>query len=234
MSLTDNIVSYWKFDEASGNASDSVGSISLTNTGVSYGSGKINNGADAGTSVSVNKTFVGGTPVINLGGSSAKSVAGWFKVNVAPTAFARFLDWRRTAGSGGEFTLGYFQQAGAGTEAFQFYPNGGTMTNHSVVLTVGQWYHLAITCDASNNVKFYIDGTSVKTGTWGTASPGSNFTQFNGANGGTTGNFSGPFSWDEWGAWNKELSAGEVTELVNGGAGKQYPFANPRRIFNIS
>ena len=29
--LTDNLVSYWKFDESSGNTTDSVGSNNLTN-----------------------------------------------------------------------------------------------------------------------------------------------------------------------------------------------------------
>ena len=47
MALTDNLVSYWKLDESSGNAADSVGSNTLTNTNtVTYSAGKINNGAD--------------------------------------------------------------------------------------------------------------------------------------------------------------------------------------------
>ena len=46
MALTDNLVSYYKLDESSGNAADSVGSNTLTNTGtMTYGTGKINNGA---------------------------------------------------------------------------------------------------------------------------------------------------------------------------------------------
>ena len=45
MALTDNLVSYWKLDESSGNAADSVGSNTLTNTGTAtYAAGKINNG----------------------------------------------------------------------------------------------------------------------------------------------------------------------------------------------
>lgn len=45
MALTDNLVSYWKLDESSGNAVDSVGSNTLTNSNVTYATGKINNGA---------------------------------------------------------------------------------------------------------------------------------------------------------------------------------------------
>lgn len=222
MAITDNMVSYWKFDESSGNAADSIGSLTLTNTGVSYSAGKIRNGADAGTSVSVNKTLLGGTPVTNLGAGAAKSVFGWFKVNANPTAFARFIDWRRSAGSSGEFALNYFLDGG--TYQFSFNLNGGSMSNYVVTLPLSTWIFLAITCDASNNAKFYIDDAVVRTGTWGAAGAAANHTQFNGANGGTTGNFSGPFSWDEWGSCNKELSATELAQIRANGGGRQYPF----------
>lgn len=45
VSLADSCIAYYKLDEASGNAADSVGSNTLTNTNVTYGTGKINNGA---------------------------------------------------------------------------------------------------------------------------------------------------------------------------------------------
>lgn len=221
MALATDIQAYWKFDESSGNAADSVGSLTLTNTGISYTTGKINNGADCGTSVSVNKVFVGGTPVWNMAAGAAKSYAFWFKCNANPTAFARVLDWRRSAGSGGEHSLHYYDDGGY---KFQMYLNGNNVSV-AQAMTVGTWYHIAMTCDASNNVKLYFNGSVILTGTWGSTGTGSNFTQINGANGGTTGNFSGPFSFDEFGVWNKELTSAEVTELINGGAGNQYPFS---------
>lgn len=221
MALTDNIVSYWKFDESSGNASDSVGSLTLTNTSVTYDAGKINNGADCGTGVSSNVGFVGGTPVWNMGGSTAKSIAFWFKPNANATAFARIIDFRRSATSSGEFTMSYYDDTGYKLAG---YLNGNTFS-YTVTLTVDTWYFIAVTCDASNNVKVYIDASQVTTGTWGTAGSGSNHTQINGANGSISGGFSGPFSFDEMGVWNKELSGAEVTELYNSGTGKQYPFS---------
>src|SRR3990167_551156 len=45
MALDTNLVAYWKMDESSGDATDSVASHTLTNTNVTYGTGKINNGA---------------------------------------------------------------------------------------------------------------------------------------------------------------------------------------------
>ena len=44
MALQDNLLSYWKLDEYTGNASDIAGGKTLTNTSGTYGSGKINNG----------------------------------------------------------------------------------------------------------------------------------------------------------------------------------------------
>jgi len=42
---TRGLVSYWKLDEQSGNAIDSVSGNTLTNNSVTYGDGKIGNGA---------------------------------------------------------------------------------------------------------------------------------------------------------------------------------------------
>ena len=52
MAITDNLISYWKLDETSGNASDSQGSNTLTNSNVTYSVGvkencAIFNGTDA-------------------------------------------------------------------------------------------------------------------------------------------------------------------------------------------
>lgn len=48
MALNTNILASWKFDESSGNATDSSGNgKTLTNTNsISYVSGKVNNAAD--------------------------------------------------------------------------------------------------------------------------------------------------------------------------------------------
>ena len=58
MAISDNLISYYKFDESSGNASDSVGSNTGTNTGLTYSAGIINNG------------------ITSIGGSGQNSVFG--------------------------------------------------------------------------------------------------------------------------------------------------------------
>jgi hypothetical protein len=78
MALTDNLVSYWKLDESSGNAADSVGSNTGTNVGsIAYSAGKINNGATMGSS----KRFDCGVTGINITGKQAFTFAMWAKVS---------------------------------------------------------------------------------------------------------------------------------------------------------
>ena len=44
MSVTTPLA-YWKLDESSGDAIDSISSLTAVNTSVTYGTGKLNNGA---------------------------------------------------------------------------------------------------------------------------------------------------------------------------------------------
>ena len=225
MALTDNIVAYWKLDESSGNASDSVGSVTLTNTGSTYVAGKINNGISFGSSSDNTNTMVNGSvggALLNLANGSAKSISFWIKANANPnTGNNRCIDFRRSSTSAGELSINYFQ---SGSDyQFSFYVNGGTLTAYVANLSVGTWYHFVMTVDSSDNITVYLNNSSVRTGTWGSAGSGSNFTQVGGANG-SSGSFCAPVAIDEFGCWNKELDSGEVSELYNGGMGLQYPF----------
>ena len=226
MALDTNLVSYWKLDESSGNAADSVGSTTLTNTGVTYAAGKINNAAVLGSSGNNGNNLLNtsvGAGGLNLSAGVAKSISWWFKPNANPsTDTNRFIDWRENTGTSGELTLSY--QNISSDYVFYFYVNGGAMSNYTANLTVGTWYYLTLTCDSSNAVKFYIDASEVTTGTWGSTGTSGNFTQIGNANGNSTGTFGGPFSIDEFGAWQKELTPSEITSLYNSGTGKQYPF----------
>jgi len=76
MALTDNLISYWKLDETSWNASDSVWSNTLTNTSVTYSSWKINNWAVFNWSAKLEKSSTS-----SLEPTSALTYWFWFKVN---------------------------------------------------------------------------------------------------------------------------------------------------------
>lgn len=231
MSLLTDLVHYWKLDESSGNASPTVGSITLTNSGTTYAAAVINNGAQWGTTTATNSNTLyntsPGTGWFNLGVNNAKTIALWFRTNATPPAAStnRFIDIRRSSSTSGEFTVSYTTDGGG---RFYYYVNG-TTEQYDTALTTSTWYHLAWTVSSGNAVNFYINGSSVDTATWGSAGSVGNICQFGNANGSTSGNFNGPFSVDEIGLWHRELTGSEVTQLYNGGAGLAYPFiiANP-------
>lgn len=227
MALTDNIKAYYKLDEASGNPADATGNgFTLTNTNtVGFGTGLINNGADFGTA-NTNKYFIIANS-LGFTGNNALTVALWVKIRTEPTGgnFYAFSVLRNVSSNPISLNLQYFDSAGttnlratrAGA-AFQdvagpFAVTLGTTVWHQVVM----WYD-------GTDLKLYLDtverGTIGSIGT-GTTNLDSNFSL--GAN--ETGAIPASTFMDEVGVWNRALSTGEITQLYNGGAGIQYPFA---------
>lgn len=86
MALTDNLISYYKLDESSGNASDSVGSNTLTNVNsVVYATAKLNKGADLERSSSQYLSIADGSQSgLDITGNI--SVSAWIKIESLPTA----------------------------------------------------------------------------------------------------------------------------------------------------
>lgn len=222
-------VAYWKFDESSGNATDEIGSVVLTNNNtVGYASAKINNGADFGTA-NTNKTF----NVANQFGltvDAAKSFAGWVNISTSP-ASGTVYDIIGLGYSAND--VAHLIEYGnlAGTIRLRCgrarYGVDDPNCLYTTTLTVGTWYHIALTVDGSRNQELYLNGTSVATSTAasGNGSFGGgtyNGTKFGTALFGITRTHCGLI--DEWGIWNVQLTASEVSELYNGGAGTSYPF----------
>lgn len=207
-------LSYWKLDESSGNAADSVGSNTAVNSNVTYSAGKINNGA-----------------VFN--GSSAKllptditifngdfSVSMWVKRNADQDGY--IFGRTQTASPYGTFNI-YFSNSSK-TLIPGVYATNATfqLVTTTTTLTAGIWYHIVFTI-SSTTMKAYINGTQ----------EGGDVT-FSGtrANVGVT-NFGMRYadsavpysgSLDEVGVWSRALSSTEVTALYNSGNGVQYPF----------
>ena len=146
MALTDNLSEYWKLDESSGNATGSVSSTVLTNYNtVSYGTGKINNGADTGSS-NTNKYL----EVINDLGmtyNASYTMGGWFKVTTAPSDLA-IMALHRMNGPGGsgesrDWSLRYDNDGGTYKLQFVFSGNAGqSILTVTQTLTVGTWYNI--------------------------------------------------------------------------------------------
>jgi len=209
MALADNLVSYWKLDESSGNASDSVGSNTLTNTSATYSAGKINNGA----------VFNGSSSKLNatISGTSTFTISCWIKPDNVTTE--QYIATRRNTSNNANYGLTILTTGKVRMNSY----NGSTSGefDSSTTLSTGTYYHIVAVFNGSSSI-LYINGSSDATGTVQTHTSGSDF--FVGANS-TLSYYDGMT--DEVGIWSRALSSTEVTSLYNSGNGISYSFAAP-------
>lgn len=215
MALTDNITSYWKFDESSGDAADSVGSFTGTNTSVTY--------SNTAPAVIGNYAVFNGSSCFTLSSgvvpaSGDFSFQFWFYGNNASGQI--FCDWSLSKRN-------IYIQANA--NKIEFYRgDGGTSQSASPVITAtlsnNTWYHIVVTQSGTTG-SIYVDAgtpvTSNVTYTGGASTSQTNyFAVYN--NGSFTNYLTGRL--DESGVWSRALSSLEITQLYNSGSGLQYPF----------
>lgn len=227
MALTDSLVSYYKLDESSGNASDSVASNTLTNNNtVTYAPEKINNGAvfAAASSQSLSITDASQTGLDLTGDFSFNF---WFNPASQPgtdTAQVLFAKWLTT---GNQRSYGFQYRDDGGTKNLGIVTSvdGSATTFNSVnqTLTNGTLYMITVT-KTGTSATIYVNASSI--GTAGTSA-----TQFNSTAGFYLGSLDGTAQFlngaeDEVGIWSRVITGTEITELYNGGAGNQYPFAS--------
>ena len=210
-SLLTGLVSYWKFE---GNSQDAVGTNHGTDTSVSYalGNGKINQGAALNGSRIV-------TPLTtSLGDFSAGC---WFKPSALSSTFAeRLMDK--------DFAVGFWlgrdaSVVGAVPERW----GGGVRTAlapygiYGAALN-GVWNHI-VTMREGTTQRLYINGALSGSATVsGVAMSGAALT-FGAQTAG--GAFKIQFaSIDEAGLWSRAITAPEVVDWYNAGAGKTHPF----------
>lgn len=219
MALATNLAHYYNFDESSGNASDSVGSLTLTNVNtVPFATAKINNGV---TGDGVSKYFANTTtsPLTYAELGSQFSVSCWVK-RIGNPAGASYVYRIQSNDGGGNYRhiILYYYSAGgwhintvAGDSAVT-YPETGNLD--LLVLTYN-----------AGTFKFYVNGSqsgsniTLSVGSTASALPNS----FGVLNDPATG---APFNVqvDELGVWSRELSSSEVTSLYNSSIGFAYPF----------
>lgn len=210
-------LSYWKFDESSGNAVDAVGSLSAVNTSVTYGAGKLNNGA-----VYNGSAFHTVSDDAAIKPSTDISFGGW--VNITSTSsYQMFFAKGENTGD----TRSYELRCNGTTTNMQVQlrVGGGSFvaSTSTTAIGTGTWVHFIYTRTGTTQ-KMYINGTSDTltsvTNNAGTIDYNADDLWFGQRNGGLR--YNGKL--DEIGIWNVALSAAEVTELYNGGAGLAYPF----------
>lgn len=202
MALTDNLTNYWKMDESSGNATDSVGGNTLTNTNITYASGKINNGAGFNSS----HTSV-------LTGS-----------NVTPTSISFWVNAVAMFNGGTGYTIGFNAsgthtlQGQGSTGKILIYDGTDRVATNTWAVGSFQHYVFIYSTSPSNGYDIYLNGSFLER----LASNQITLGVF-----GRSGGFSPEMNLDEVGFWSRALSAGEVSDLYNGGAGLPYPLVVP-------
>ena len=223
MALTDNLISVWHMNNA---WTDSIGSNHGTATGAIFStSSKL--GSHAGSFDGIDDYVT----IANEGNfdfeiNTPFSIALWMKSSTTAGDFV-FVN-KRPNDFGGYFVMGYIPSGTA--RKFLLQLMGGNTTYKykygATTINDGQWRLCIATYDGSNTLagmKLYVDGTletttDVEAGgistmlnnqpIWIGKRPSWNDQFFNG-------------SMDEGAVWSRAITAAEVTELWNGGAGME-------------
>lgn len=242
MTLVDNLLAYFKFDENAGTSlADSVGSHTGTFVGTAgsqWVAGLINyalqfNGSN-------NLVTMAADP---LQGKTAWTIQGWVRI----TANGARQNWVSNAGYVGGHTTGYglgFTNAslGIGLNANSVMLRIGTSADNSIwstaanTIAVNTWYHIVLVHTDGSTPIIYINGSAAAltfstlnqgsatpTVLWGNEPPGiGDDAQSYDYHNWTVGKI------DEVAFWDRALTSTEAATLYNSGAGLQYgvsPFA---------
>lgn len=215
MALTDNLISYWKYDEPSGDAADSSGnSKTLTNNNTAtYVDGKIANATDLERGSSqffsrANGTYYDGT---------SGTINCWVNYETLTSVLTIFDN---TVGGGGG-TKGLDIRIEEDQSISFYFGDGNNECDGATALSAATWYMVTCTWDTSGKQVFIngvLDGvnTTDETLTAGAA------TIYVGNRGGIAENFDGLI--DEFGFWSRVLTSDEISTLYNAGDGLTYPF----------
>ncbi len=221
MALIDNLISYWKLDESSGNAIDVHGDNDGTIVVATQGAGGIINTAYDfdGTN---DEVVVPDTANLRITGDLTYSVwvyLGDFNANTIISKAESPGNW---AGVG---LIHIHNPSGVETLYFR---RGNSVNDEDALIWTGldeislnTWTHIVVTADGTT-WKMYVNGDEKATGTKTvTVADSGNDLHF-GLSPNSDNDFLGRI--DEIGIWNRALGPTEVTELYNSGNGLAYPF----------
>ena len=227
MALTDNLISYWKLDESSGNRADSHGSNTLTNNNSTpSATGKINSGADF---TPASSHYLSVADNASLSPTSEMSV--WVKLDALQDYAAFVSKWNEDASAR---TFGIALE----TSKFRFWisDDGGNFDaiSNTTSVSTGTWYHIVTTYkNETNGIKIYVNGTAAQTSPSNSTSVFDSSAEFRVARAqkfaGLTNIVDGVI--DEVGYWSRALTSQEVSDLYNSGSGFAYPFSGGGAVF---
>lgn len=225
MALADNLIAFWRLDEASGTREDNFGSNDLTDVNtVTQAVGQVGDAAQFTNANSETLTIADNSDLST--GDIDFSLSVWVRLDNKDTSQFIIGKW---AGVGDNRE--YFIWFNVSTSRFEFIvspdgtdPGSGTATADNLGSpAVATFYHIIAWHDSvANTVNIVVDDGSVDSTSFsgGPTNLGSAF---------RIGAFGDDFSFldgrvDAAGFWKKVLSSAERTELNNGGLGIEFPF----------
>jgi hypothetical protein len=220
MSTLTNLIAYWRMDETSGDRRDSIGAFDLEPAGtVNQTTGKLGGGAVAMPSAA---TWLAASGTVPADFSAATmTLAGWLRIDTASGTNTRaILQFKVHNGSGGnvrELTLSINNNTG---ELELNTRDVDTNTDETVVastfgaLSTGTWYHVVIVW-AGGTARILVNGTE---NSGSAKSMFSSLTVQSHVFGYST-TSDHEISLDDWGLWNEEISATDISDLYNSGSG---------------
>ena len=221
MALIDNLVSYWKLDEASGTRYDSHGSNDLSdNNTVTSATGKVGTAAEFNDS---NLEYLSCTSNTSLQtGDIDFTIAAWVYRVAGGQGYDDHVYVSKDSASNREFVLASSEYYGANYTFFQYGANVATISG----LTVNTWHFLVGWYDSLANLLYVQldDGTPASVSASGFTVGSADFRIGARAYSGAEGYCKGKI--DEVGFWKRVLTSGERTQLYNGGSGLAYPFSS--------
>lgn len=160
------VIAYWKLDEGSGNALDSVGAYPLIQNGtVPSSSGKIDGSRGSFTGANYFNWSAGGS-LSTVFDSSTLMVEGWVKFTGA-TSYG-FISKLNTADS-----AGWTVRCNSSGQIVFLTANGTTLTSASSY-NDGAWHYIVATqiaASGANNKRLYVDNVLVSSATAAAISP---------------------------------------------------------------
>jgi hypothetical protein len=217
--LLTGLISYWKMDEASGNALDANGGANpLTDNGTVGATTGVINGA---------RSFNGSTQYFNIASNTSLDVAStdfsftcWVKLT--STASLQALVSKRDIGGAGQFVL-YYDNSVSRFDFFIY--NGGFLSvaaNTFGAPSTATWYFVAIVVDdTAKTFKISVNGGTQDSNTYTGSIPSRTDAFKIGAEQATPAAFANG-AIDEVGFWKRKLTTAEITQLYNSGSGYAY------------
>jgi hypothetical protein len=220
-----NLVSWWEFNESSGNAIDDVGTNTLTNNGtIAYTAGLRGNCADLGTANTTK--YFNKASVLGLSVNASRSYGTFIKIRTELSGADQYLypmHFNHSA-NGVQYYIQYQRESDtnkiAGGRGRTLVADDGVKYN--VNLGTTSWHLIIVTWDGTTNI-LYLDGASVNSGNPstanGTALGSDNFTVGRCAT--ASSGFMNMYA-DESFVFNTALTADNVSWLWAAGMGRTY------------